>query len=140
MENQVINEFFAKWHNEFMEYFKGLKKEKNEIGYTAFMDKYRGKLAKQTFIIIQCRTEKGVGYTSIEDIVEKDMENKKKTLLYKIKGKVGEITLVNLTCGEDGTPNGYIEGTEGKARIETITAGGYNIQCLHYRVLVKSWK
>lgn len=29
-----------------------------------------------------------------------------------------------------------IQGENGKCKIETIYAGGYNIQCLHYRVLV----
>lgn len=33
--------------------------------------------------------------------------------------------------------NGYVEGEKGTAHIESIMAGGYNIQCRHIRVLVK---
>jgi hypothetical protein len=35
-----------------------------------------------------------------------------------------------------GEINGIIQGTISNAKVRTITAGGYNIQCFHYRVLV----
>lgn len=65
------------------------------------------------------------------------MAYKKESLMTKIKNKVGEVMELDLHCGEDGTPNGTVTGTKGTVRISTIMAGGYNVQCLHYRVLVK---
>lgn len=50
---------------------------------------------------------------------------------------VGTITdATNLTVGADGDINGYIIGTDGTAKVNTIGAGGYNIQCFHFRTLI----
>lgn len=76
---------------------------------------------------------------SFEEIVDKYMEDRYTELVDKVTKYVGEITDVNyLEIGNDGSLNGKIIGSEGKCKIETIVAGGYNIQCLHYRVIIKS--
>ena len=50
---------------------------------------------------------------------------------------VGEITdATGLTVGAKGDLNGYIIGTNGRAKVQTIGAGGYNIQCYHFRTLI----
>lgn len=50
---------------------------------------------------------------------------------------VGEITdASNLKVGSKGDLNGYIIGTRGTAKVQTIGAGGYNIQCFHFRTLI----
>ena len=67
-----------------------------------------------------------------------EKERKYIDLIKRIKEKVGEIIdATNLSIGnQKGELNGIIKGTKGDAKIETISAGGYNIQCFHYRVLV----
>lgn len=64
-------------------------------------------------------------------------------LIYRVRSITGEITDwsdVRASAGTGGFTvlNGLVIGKEGRARVESITAGGYNIQRLHIRVLVHS--
>lgn len=63
-------------------------------------------------------------------------------LIYRVKSRVGEITDwsgIRATAGTGGFTvlNGYVKGTQGRCVVESIGAGGYNIQRYHIRVLVK---
>lgn len=50
---------------------------------------------------------------------------------------VGTITDASaLSIGAKGDLNGLIYGTNGVAKVTTIGAGGYNIQCYHFRTLI----
>ena len=70
--------------------------------------------------------------------IEKDGEAKEKILIARVNKAVGAIVkAIELEVGYNGELNGYIKGENGTCEVETIYAGGYNIQCLHYRVLVK---
>lgn len=60
-----------------------------------------------------------------DDIIERTNE---------ITGKITDAS--GLSVGEKGELNGYITGERGKAKVHTIGAGGYNIQCYHFRTLV----
>jgi len=45
-----------------------------------------------------------------------------------------------LSIDNQGELNGVIKGSITNVYVFTISAGGYNIQCLHYRVLIKPIK
>lgn len=62
-----------------------------------------------------------------DDIIERTNE---------ITGKITDAS--NLEVGAKGELNGYIIGERGTAKVNTIGAGGYNIQCFHFRTLVHS--
>ena len=114
------------------EYQKKLKAEYNEVGYKAFVKKY--KAAKYEFI-----------WKSSEAIHNNNV-NYAKTLIFDLidrtKDVIGNILSwknITITYGTHNIPvlNGYVEGEKGKAILESIYAGGYNVQKLHIRVLIK---
>lgn len=74
----------------------------------------------------------------LEKLLDKEVANKKASLIKKIESKAGSIVNAdNLYIGVDGSINGHVVGNIKQVEVETIYAGGYNIQCLHYRILVK---
>lgn len=73
--------------------------------------------------------------------LNKDLEDEAKRkydfIIERTNAIVGKITDASaLKVGAKGDLNGYIKGENGKAKVQTIGAGGYNIQCYHFRTLI----
>lgn len=82
--------------------------------------------------LLTIRTE-----TEIHNKAHKDMLNQKKAIESKVRKICGE-TIVEV---DDSKGEIYAKGSNGRvAHIWAINAGGWNIQCLHIRVLVKEVK
>lgn len=80
-------------------------------------------------------------YTDFNRFLDKYMKDRYMELVDKTTAIVGNITnLEYLRIGANGMLNGVVIGDKCKANVETISAGGYNIQCFHYRVLVHKAK
>jgi hypothetical protein len=76
--------------------------------------------------------------SKIESKVHLMANNKKMKLYIQVIEKTGNIIdASNLKIGRNGDINGIVTGETASANVETISAGGYNIQCYHFRVLVK---
>jgi len=77
----------------------------------------------------------------LEKEIEADKTNKRALFIDRVEGITGTINDAGgLTIGGNGEINGIVIGEKGKAKVETISAGGYNIQCWHFRVLVHEYK
>jgi len=73
----------------------------------------------------------------INKIVNYEANRKYISFLNRIKKAVGKtLDCSSLYIANNLEINGIVSGELGKAKVETITAGGHNIQCFHYRVLV----
>lgn len=74
-------------------------------------------------------------------ILDADLKAKRKMLVERIGEITGKITDARyLTVDERGEINGVVIGEKGNAEVQTISAGGWNIQCFHFRVLVRKMK
>lgn len=75
-----------------------------------------------------------------EAFLDKTLEDEKKAKMLKLVGRISEITgTITDARGlyiSGGDLNGVVLGEKGAANVQTIGAGGYNIQCFHYRMLV----
>lgn len=77
----------------------------------------------------------------IAKVVNKERVRKEKALMDRVKKAIGKVVDTEyLKIGLTGELEGVIVGENGKVSINTIFAGGYNIQRLHYRVLIKKMK
>lgn len=75
---------------------------------------------------------------ALEKFLDKEVKLKYEDLVARITDKSGEILDASgLYISNSGQINGLVTGTKNKVYVETIPAGGYNIQRFHYRTLVK---
>lgn len=73
--------------------------------------------------------------------LDQEANRKYDFIIERTNAIVGEITdASNLRIGAKSDLNGYIIGTRGTAKVQTIGAGGYNIQCFHFRTLINQTK
>lgn len=69
--------------------------------------------------------------------IRNEKEARRIDLINRVTDVVGEIVdATHLRFGLNDGINGVVIGKKGKANVQTIDAGGYNIQRYHYRVLV----
>lgn len=151
MKNNLkeIKEFINQWKLRAINYYhqaiEDYKKEYKELKekYPQTNDDYKKEkrqlLEKYNQIVVNL----SFGYSPKDreerllKIIEKEAIAKEKTLIARVNKEVGLIVkALTLKDGINGELNGTIKGENGICKIETIYAGGYNIQCLHYRVLV----
>jgi hypothetical protein len=119
------------WTKFDLEEQKHYYKKYKELGYKTFIQRY----SRSRWDYLRSHNEQ-----DFREENEKAAENWILDLYNRIKRETGEIvTWDNITATPKGL-NGYIKGKLGAVNVETIMAGGYNIQRLHYRVILHKVK
>lgn len=107
-----------------------LKSEYKNLGYSEFIKKH--KYAGYSFMSLT------------DEEIHKDNEIEATTLILDLYSRVfkytGKITSWDYLTIHNGHINGWVKGENANARVESILAGGYNIQRLHVRTLVHEYK
>lgn len=119
-EYKQIKEFIETWKNEEIEWFL----RKYESGD-------REDCSKQDIKML----EQGMDY--IVKVLDQDAQIRLATLIAQIKDRAGEVVDCKLTRNGNNGYDGWIKGTRESFAIQTILAGGYNIQRLHYRTIFR---
>ena len=129
---QYMVEYNIKLKKRWDEYYK-LDRECCNLWNTGKRDEYKVKSK-------EVQKAKPKTYPRTEEQIKYDVENWKiresELMVERIKTEFGEVINTSLYLGADGNVNGIIKGELKTAKIDTIFAGGYNIQCLHTRLLV----
>jgi len=103
-----------------------LKQEYEKLGYKEFFKKY------------SCEAYNHI-HKSDEEIIKEvalDVKFSILDLLNRVSEVAGEVEDWECIRWNGKALNGTLKGSKNNVRVETIVAGGYNIQRLHYRVLV----
>ena len=141
----ALDKFIADWEVKAVKYYEDLLKE--YVSFTSpliISDKreaFQKSHTKQEWNLMQSafyavRFEKNENF--FKEIMAKEGAMKKAQLIARVEKKAGKIVdASHLNIGVDGGINGVVKGELKSVYVETIYAGGYNIQQLHYRVLVK---
>lgn len=136
---ESVEFFLAQWKETTINYYvEQIEK------FHAFYEEIKGMKYRDRMNEIDRKFSKTVQMFAMENNYEKMVKTiddevvlKRLDFYVRCSAVVGVITdASNIYVGNDGTLNGIVIGELGKGRVETITAGGYNIQILHYRVLV----
>lgn len=129
---QLQKELVQEWDRSDMERQQFYMKKIKELGYSEFVRTY-----SHTAYDLIYKDEKQIHSSNEQDakIFILDLYNRVKD----ITGEVTDWSYISLTQGNTfPVLTGWVEGKEGKAKVESILAGGYNIQRLHIRTLVHS--
>lgn len=84
-------------------------------------------------------------YEDAKALLAKDLKQESEAmyddLIERITDITGEITDASLlTVNPKGGIDGYVTGKKARAEVHTIGAGGYAVQCFHFRTLVHKCK
>lgn len=130
---EVIDQFINELRDNFLQHALQLKQMKRDHGFNAFYDKVRsGEISRDDAAL------KLIDYSDAytTERINRDAEVRKQKLIKQIGDKVGNIIECELKRNANRGLDGYVYGDKDQVRVETIIAGGHNIQRMHFRTIL----
>lgn len=129
---RLQDELVAQWDAWDLEKQQRMDEDRKTMDGDAYRKKYSFSERTEFFY----KTETEIHAANMEDAKAQIIN-----LYQRVRSITGEVTDwmgITLDIGTHGWPilSGFVVGKEGRAKVESIYAGGYNIQRLHIRVLV----
>lgn len=129
---RLQDELVAQWDAWDLEKQQRMEEDRKSMAYEDYRKKYSFSERNEFFY----KTEAQIHDANMEDAKAQIIN-----LYYRVREITGDVTDwrgISLDVGTHGWPvlNGIVIGKQGRASVESIYAGGYNIQRLHIRVLV----
>lgn len=129
-----IRAFINDWKDKAMAYYlEGVEVMHEDV-------KKAKEIYGRTFVLKLNGWGKADQIEKVTKMVNSEAETKYNRFIAQIEkagGKIKDEGDGYLTIGIDGMINGWLECENGTVYVNTIAAGGWNIQCFHFRVLVK---
>lgn len=131
---RMQRELVEKWDAWDIKHREVMRDNFNRMEYKEFINRFGWSAREEMYLTDE----------QIHNANERDARALILNLIYRVKDHVGEITDWSNIRAEQGTCgwtvlNGWVEGTQGRCMVESIEAGGWNIQKFHIRVLVKDY-
>lgn len=122
--------------NQYIE-FGTVKRDK----YEEYREAYKRFNQTWNFLYTYLDSKRNFDSLKLKKELEQEKKSKYDDIVNRANKICGTITdATGLSVGEKGELNGLVIGDRGRAYIETIGAGGYNIQCFHFRTLIHERK
>lgn len=127
-----IWDFLQNWKRKAREYYMVQAKKYLEEKKT----NYNARKYYYNFVVLICECNH-INEEKLDDVLDKEVEARYKDFMTRIQKVGGTFKKVIRLEFNFGYLNGIVECENGRVKISSIDAGGYNIQCYHYRVLIK---
>jgi hypothetical protein len=127
-----IVEFLEDMYQKDLEWHEWLVADYKEKGYKAYLE-----MLKKDEITKTALDFAKMHKTEAAKIFRHDLDIRYAKLTHKIESKVGNVKEFQLKRNANHGLDGTVTGDKGTATLQTIVAGGYNIQRAHYRTLIK---
>ena len=143
-EYQEANEAYSKAHKAYYEKLHGYyrdvtpeEKKQPRYRYTSQIKIREGEWEYLTTYLEETYEE---SIAKLQRDLDEEANRKYDFIIDRTTAITGKITDASgLSIGAKHDLNGYITGEKGTAKVQTIGAGGHNIQCFHFRTLINEY-